>query len=347
MKTKLVALLRMIWKPLIALIGLIILIVWTTGVLSDRVEPGVLDHAPGFALPPDAETVTVRIASIPQRIEVVGTTISENTVSMHARMSAHVSEVLVSAGDSVSRDEVLIRLDDRDLRSQREAAQAALHRTKTEYERFKKLHQTQAATEQQLIAAESAYHTAKAEVDRADVALTFTEIRSPMNGIVTDRHVEVGTLADPGQTLLRVYDPAAMRLDAPVPVRLVDYLAIGDTLDIRLERPDTVMQGRVRRIVSEIDPRTRTQTVQIMLEPNDTPVLPGTFGRVRIPTTERDVYLIADTAVYRVGQLEMTQVLENERVIRRLVKTGETRDGRVEVLSGLQEGDVVLVRPVK
>ncbi len=347
MKERFRSILRIIWKPLLGLTGLAILIIWTTGAFTERVEPGVVKHTPGFALPEDAETVTVELRSLPRRVGAVGTVVSDNTVQLNARISAHVTDVLVSAGEEVSRAQVLVRLDDRDVRAQRDAARAGLRRAETEYERIKKLHTAQAATEQQLIAAESAFHSAASQVEQAEALLTHTKIRAPMDGLVTDRHVETGTLAHPGQTLLSVYDPSLMRLDAAVPVRLVDYLTIDDIVEVELERPAAHMQGRVHRVVGEIDARSRTQTVQIMLESNDTPVLPGTFGRVWIPATERDAYVVPETAIYRVGQLEMVQVVEDGRVIRRLVKAGEVRDGAVEVLSGLQEGEEVLVQPVK
>lgn len=343
MKTQRIAILRKIWKPLVAVIGLVLLVVWTTGVLNERVPPDVLAHTPGFALPPDAETVTVHLEKRPTRVEVVGTVISDNTVSLSARINAYVAEILVSAGEAVQRDQPLIRLDDRDVRAQRDAALATVHRTQTEYERFKTLHASQAATEQQLIAAESAYQHAKAQLEQVEVALSYAEIRSPMDGMVSDRHAEVGTLANPGQTLVRVYDPAVMRLDAPVPVRLVDFLEIGDVVDVHLERPDTLVQGRVHRIVAEIDPRTRTQTAQILLLLDGAPILPGTFGRVQIPTDERDVYLAPDTSIYRAGQLEMVYVVEEGRAVRRMVRTGSHFDGQLEILSGLKSGDVLWV----
>ncbi len=347
MKENMRKLLRIIWKPLIGVAGLAVLIIWTTGAFTDRVEPGVEEYTPGLALPADAERVPVRIASVPHLVDTVGTVASDHAVPLSPRISAAIEEVLVSAGDRVTRDQVVIRLADRDLRAALNDARASLRRAETEYERIKRLHEKEAATEQQLIAAESAFRSAESRVDEAETMLSYTEIRAPMDGMVGDRHAEAGMLAQPGQTLLSLYDPTVMRLDAAVPVRLVDYLAIGDTLRVQLERPDRVVDGRVHRVVSEIDPRSRTQTIQVMLDLDEAAVLPGTFGRLRIPTTERERHLVPTTAVYRVGQLELVQVVTDERAIRRLVKTGQTLNDEIEVLSGLQEGDEVLVRPMK
>ncbi len=346
MKTNVKQWIAILWKPLIGLIVLAFLVIWTTGVLSDRVEPGVAEHQPGIPFPPDAETFTARLEAASRWVDVVGTVTSDTQVDLSARVSAYVEETLASAGQAVTRNELLIRLDDRELQTQLAAARAELHRTKTDYERTATLKEKQAATEQQWIAAESAYQAAQARKEQAEVNLSYTHIRSPLDGQVADRHVDVGTLAHPGQHLISVYDPETLRLDVPVPVRLVDRLALDDSVHVQLERPDTEVTGRVRRIVGAIDPRSRTQTVQVMLDVEGEKVLPGAFGRLRVPTEDRDMFRVPATAIYRAGQLQMVQVVEDQRVLRRLVKTGREEDGYVEVLAGVQDGDLLLRQPI-
>lgn len=339
--------LRAGWKPLVGTLGFLVILVWTTGLFTTPIPSGTVAHEPGQPLPPDAVTLAVTRQHRPRLVEAVGSVASDNAVQLSARVSAYVQEVHVHAGDAVERDQILIRLDDRDLRAQLTAAQAILRRAETEFERIQRLHATQAATEQQLIAAESAFRAARSAVDQAEVALTFTEIRAPFAGRITDREVEVGMLTNPGQPLLHLYDPARMRLDVPVPVRLVDALVIGDAVALQLERPDTPQTGRVHRVIAAIDAHSRTQLVQVLLEPSDPPPLPGTFGRLWIPAAPRDVILVPRSAVYRTGQLEMVQVVAKQRVVRRLVKTGTVRDDEVEVLAGLSDGETILVEPIK
>jgi len=334
---------RAYWKPVTALAAFVLLVVWTSGALRERVAPGVVETLPGEPLPADAQTVTVEMQTLPVRVAVVGSMVSDNTVHISARIQAHVRDIPVSAGDSVTNGQLLVRLDDREQQARVVAARAALHRAQTEYDRIKQLFDAQATTEQNLIAMESARRIAESQLNEAEVALTFTEIRAPMDGRVTDRQVESGMLARAGQILLSVYDPTRMRLDAPVPVRLVDYLRLGDALDVELERPSTILKGRVHRVVSEIDPTTRTQTVQILVETTGLPILPGTFGRVAIPSAPRDMVLIPAAAIRSVGQLHVVNVVEHNRVIRRLVTPGITQDGYTEILSGLQHGDVLLI----
>lgn len=335
-----------LWKPIAGLLGLLVIIIWTTGIWRDRMEPGTAPHTPGSPLPSDAQILTAHLEMRPARIDLVGSVSSDNQVTLSARVSAYVADVQASAGDAVKRNDLLLQLDDRDLRAKRESAQAELRRAQSEYTRVQRLHETQAATEQQLVAARTAFESARAQTEQAEVLLSFSVIQAPMDGRVTDRHVEIGQLVHPGQPLFDVYDPTVMRLDVPVPVRLVDYLSLGTRLPIQLERPDIIIEGVVHRIVSGIDPKSRTQTVQLLLD-TEVPVLPGTFGRLSIGTRERETVRLPVHAVYRVGQLEMVDVVQNQRRLRRLVTTGPVHDGWIEILSGLTAGEEVLISEVE
>jgi RND family efflux transporter MFP subunit len=177
--------------------------------------------------------------------------------------------------------------------------------------------------------------------------LIYTKIRSPIHGIITDRRVEVGDLANPGQSLLSVYDPMNMRIEVPVPVRLIEKLSLNQTVDITLDRPDRPFKGRVDGIVSEIDPLSRTQKVKIHIDNNRGDILPGTFGRVWVREDPHPAILIPLDAVVLIGQLEMVSVVKNDRIERRMVKSGPSFGKNLEILSGLSQGDVILVSPAR
>ena len=338
-------LLKKIAKPAAGLIGLALVIVYSAGSCHSKVKPGRLQHEPGIPIPTGAITLTVHTESLAPRIDVVGTVGSEEQIHLSARIPAYVKNVFVSAGSVVKKDETLIELDDREIAEQMAAADAQLKQSETEYQRAKQLLENKATTEQAFIAAESAYNSAQAQMERMRVMRSYARIVSPIDGIVTDRRIEVGDLANPGQVLLTVYDSTRMRLEAPVPVRLIDRLALEQEVEIRLERPDRIFKGRVSQIVSEIDPMSRTQLVKIQLLGETGGILPGTFGRLYIHEAPRDTIRIPASAVYRAGQLEMVQVVENGRAIRRLVKSGAPSGDQLEILSGLRDGEKILANP--
>jgi RND family efflux transporter MFP subunit len=333
-------------KVVAGLVGLAAVIVWSGGFLSKKTNPGVLEHPAGIAVPAGAATVAVKAETIPSRVEVVGTTASEEKINLSARIPAYVSEVLASAGDRVKKGQKLVTLDDRDIRQQLAAAEAQLNQAKTEYERAKQLFEKEATTQQALTAAESMYAGARAQVEQVKVMLTYAQVESPIDGIVTERHIEAGDLANPGMLLLAVYDPLRMRLEAPVPVRLLDHLGLGQEVEVSLERPVRILKGHVAEIVSEVDSSSRTQLVKVHLDGVEGDVLPGTFGRLWVDAEPRTAFFVPASAVQQAGQLSFVQVVRDERAIRRLVKTGSTQGDRIEVISGLQAGDILLVNPI-
>ena len=344
---KIANILKKYTKLIVGILGLAIVIAWSGGFLAKKTKPGKLESQPGLALPAGAETIEIKVETAPVRVEVVGTTASEEKINLSARIPAYVGEIFASAGDRVKKGQKLIALDDRDIRQKLAAAEAQFGQAKTEYERAKQLFEKQATTDQALTAAESMFNAAKAQVEEVKVMLTYAQVESPIDGIVTERRIQTGDLANPGMLLLAVYDPLRMRLEAPVPVRLIDRLALGQEVEVSLERPARVFKGTVAEIVSEVDSASRTQLVKVHLEGVAGDVLPGTFGRLWVAAEPREALFVPASAVVQIGQLAYVQVARDGRAIRRLVKTGPARDGRVEILSGLRAGEAIVVNPIR
>jgi len=326
--------------------GLAVIVAWSGGACGRKVAPGVVDSE-GPAVPAGAEIIKVVREPIPARLFVVGNVDSEEKIHLSARIPAYINEVNVASGDEVKKGQVLVTLDDREIREQLTAAEAQFKQAETEFQRTKQLFEKNATTDQALTAAESMFNSARAQVERVKVMLTYAQITSPIDGIVTERRIEAGDLANPGQVLLTVYDPRRMRLEAAVPVRLLDRLSLNQDVEVALERPAETLKGRISEIVSEVDPASRTQMVKIRLDSGDRVVLPGTFGRLWVDGEPHDGVRVPASAVYRVGQVELVQVVSGGRIVRRAVKTGAAAGDRVEILSGLAGGEEILAQPVK
>lgn len=312
---------------------------------ASRVGTGPVPIEPGDPLSADTVLYTARTEQVTGWTAVIGTAASQRNIQLSARIVADVQEVLVSAGDAVTNGQLLIVLDAREIEKEYRAAQARFLEAQQEYDRNLKLWERNATTEKALNAASSIHSTSQARLDQIEVMRTYTRIHSPVDGIVSDRQIQAGDLASPGTPLLTVYDPSVMRMEVPVPVRLVDRIQLQSQLVIELDRPSGTYTGVVSEIVSQVDPSSRTQTVKVHFQTVKAAILPGTFGRVRVPSDPRPAIMVPVSAVYRLGQLEMVQCVSGDRGIQRMVTTGPVRDGRVEVLSGLQDGDVIVARP--
>jgi membrane fusion protein (multidrug efflux system) len=330
------------WKSSLAIGGLVALMVHASGACHRKVGDGRLDVAAGR---PAHGLATVQALRQPEteRLELVGTAASHLSVNLSARINAYVNDVQATAGDRVKAGQKLVVLDDREIREQLTAAEAQMKQADTEFKRARQLFAANAFSEQALTAAEAEATSAKAQVDRIRVLLTYAQVTAPMAGVVTERRVEVGDLASAGQVLLVLYDPTRMRLEVPVPVRLLDRLPLGRTLEVQLDYPSRVVTGQVTEVVSEIDADSRTRKVKLLLQDDSGDVLPGAFGRIGVEDSVRDCVSLPARAVLRRGQLEMVEVVEGERAVQRLVRTRTLDADRVEILSGLSGGETVVV----
>ncbi|MEI6166762.1 MAG: efflux RND transporter periplasmic adaptor subunit [bacterium] len=338
---------KMVWRPVAGLLGLVALVVWSGGLLESKVAPGNIAYQPGVPVPDGAGTLVVNSVKSPSLVEVIGTAASERMVNLSARLPATIESMRVSAGQAVTNGQIVATLDDRDIREQLGAMEAQFKQAELEYNRTLKLFEKGASTDQARVAAISAWEGAQARLQQSRVMLSYTVIVSPMDGVVTDRRMEAGDLAAPGQVMLTVYDPRQMRLNVAVPGRLLQKFPLNQAVDVRLDDVESPLAGTVREVVSEIDPLSRTQLVKVHLEQKGTAILPGSYGRIRVEGELHASVWIPATALYRVGQQELVQVVMAGRAIRRVVRTGLTQGALIEVLSGLAEGEVMLLVPVK
>lgn len=334
-------------KPVLGLAALIALILFSVGLFNTRTDLEKAEAKPGLPIPEGAQLAEVKREAVAPLIGVIGTLASEVRVNLRARIPAEIKEISVSAGSPVKKDQVLILLDDREIREQATAAEAESKQAEAEYNRTRQLFDNKAATQQALTAAESMFTAARAQWERSKVMLTYARITAPMDGVVTDRRAEPGDLANPGQALLAIYDASRMQLEAPVPVRLLDKLPIGREVEVTLDNATNTLRGVVGSIVSEIDPLSRTQLIKVRIAPAPAGLIPGAFGRLWVKDNPREAVLVPASAVYRVGQLEFVQVARESRALRRAVRTVPGPEGLAEALAGLEAGEMVLANPLK
>jgi len=200
----------------------------------------------------------------------------------------------------------------------------------------------------------TALATAQAELERdeqsaaeARTILGYTRIEAPSNAVVIDKRVEVGDTVTPGQVVVSLYDPTRMQLVASVRESLTRRLKVGQTIDVQVDAIAKKCQGLVSEIVPEAESGSRTFAVKVT-GPCPPGVYAGMFGRLFIPLDEQEVLVVPESAIRRVGQLDMVEVVggkEQNTLHRRVVQLGRSFGDDRQVLSGLRAGETVAVHP--
>lgn len=276
--------------------------------------------------------------------------VAEATLS--TRLMGAVTAVLVQEGDMVAAGQPLLRIDARDLNAQRAqvdaaraSAEAVLAEAELHVQRMRALYEDGAAPRAQLDAAESGYTralsgVAAAQASAAELAAvsSYADVRAPFAGMVVRRMVDPGSFAAPGAPLLVVQDTRRLRVTASASPAAVRSLARGSEVTAVIE--GEAVSARIEGIVPG---GAGLFTVNAIVE-NAAGLFPGTgAATLALPQGMRTSIVIPLDAVRRQGDLTGVRLVRDEGVITRWVRLGPVMGDSVEVVSGLRDGDRILV----
>ncbi len=191
---------------------------------------------------------------------------------------------------------------------------------------------------------------AKADITNAQISVGYGRITSPMNGVVVSKQAEVGLLAAPGVPLLTVEDNSRYRLEVSVEDSMLGRIRLGTPSRISIDAvgPEEFSM-RVTEIVPASDPGSRSSTVKIDLDVKGSSgsravLRSGLYGRARFPIGQKQVLKVPVKAILQRGQLVSVFVVDSSQILHlRLIKTGKRYDDQLEALSGLNDGDRIVV----
>jgi RND family efflux transporter MFP subunit len=305
-------------------------------------------HGPKWDPEKSLPMVTVQVMTVeniphPSTEDVVGTVRPKLRARIEARISARIEQLVVVPGQAVKLGENLAILDAREIQARLEQARAVLAQANKDFQRLQPLLQSNAISRQDYDAAEAKQRVAQSAVSEADTMLTHTKIIAPFDGIITRKLADVGDLAMPGKPLLEIESPTTLRFEADVPEALIERVKLNLTLPVTLNALAKPITGTVAEIAPIADPGSRTYLVKLDL-PQVTGIRAGQFGRVKVTVGDSDVPLVPVSAIKQRGQMELVQLVTDGRVQSRIVKTGKSLDGQVEVISGLEGGETLITQ---
>lgn len=305
---------------------------------------------PAASLPPAAVSVAVSVARVesvetPLLTEITGSVRSVQRATLAAKVMGTVADLPVTLGQRVAAGELLLRLSASEIDARVAQARAQLNIAARDLERERTLLAKGASTTDLVRSLEDRAAGAAAQLREAETMLGYTELRAPFAGVIARKFVDAGDLAAPGQPLLGLDGLDGFQIDAAVPDSLAGALASGQPLAVSVPSTGRRFTGTVAEISSATDATARTVLIKIAV-PAGAEVRPGQFARVALPGAPVRALLVPASAVSRVGQMERVFVAgPDKRAVLRLVKTGATHGDRVEILSGLDEGESVVVAP--
>lgn len=301
---------------------------------------------PAASLPAiPVNTAPVLAVDLPLFTEVTGSIRAVQRATLAAKVMGSVSRLPVTLGQSVAAGDLLVEISAPEITARVEQARAQLQLTKRELTRERALVARGVSPPESVRALEDRHAIHAAQLREAETLLAHTQLRAPFAGVIARKDVDVGDLASPGQPLLELDGVSAFEVTASIPDSLVRFLAVGQSLSVNVPSSGVHFSAAITEISSATDAATRTVALKLAVPP-DAGVRPGQFARLAVPGVAGRTLLVPATAVTRIGQMERVFILAaDQRATLRLVKTGATHDGKIEILAGLDAGERVIVAP--
>jgi RND family efflux transporter MFP subunit len=294
---------------------------------------------------PPPVPVQTQVAESKNRVateEDIGTVRAKLHAVIEAKVSGKIEQMLVVPGQQVTNGELLATIDAREIQAQYDQVLAVREQAASDLKRATDLLRQNVFSQSEFDNAQSKFRVADAAAVETKTLLGYTKVTAPFAGVITRKNADVGDLAVPGKPLLELEDPRHLRLEADVPEALVDKIKLGDALAVRVDALQTNFTGVVSEIAPSADTGSRTFVVKLDLPPV-TGLRAGQFGRVAVPTGEVSALRVPASAVIQRGQMELLFVVADNHAQLRIVKTGAHVGNEVEVVSGLNSGEQVVV----
>jgi len=314
-------------------------------------------HAGGSGGGASGRSVVVAVAVVGRapfanKIDVLGVAKGRQSVTITSNTTELITGVHFKDGARVAKGQVLVDLKSQEQTADLAQARATLDLAQLNYDRWKNLGEQGIASGASVDQYRVAYAQAKANMEAARSRMGDRVIRAPFSGVVGLSDVAPGSLINPGTPIVSLDDVSVMRVDFDVPDRFMPALRDGLSIVAHPDSyPDMTVAGRIAKLDTRIDEKTRSIKARAELPNRDGRLKPGMLMRVSVEEGVRQVVAAPEAAVLFDADDAFVFVLTKEApdrtvVVRRAVKTGQRQNGLVEITEGLNPGERIVAEGV-
>lgn len=284
-----------------------------------------------------------------------------NSATLSTRMMGFVDKVHVNVGDKVSKGQLLVSINNADLSAKQAQtsagiteAQAAFNNAEKDYQRFQNLFAENSASQKELDDQRARYEMAKARLEAAkqmknevQSQFAYVNLRAPFNGVITNKFIEVGDMANPGVPLISVEGPGNFEVTASVPESEISKIKSGTKVQVLVKSLEKAMPGTVTEVSTSAKNTGGQYLVKVGMDKTDANILSGMYATVQFPVekkSETEIVMVPAQALVQRGQLTgIYTVSQSNTALLRWLRLGRTFGDNVEVLSGLAADEKFIV----
>ncbi|QKI88595.1 efflux RND transporter periplasmic adaptor subunit [Thiomicrorhabdus xiamenensis] len=298
----------------------------------------------------------VELGTVPLTAVVPGSVVPDQKARIASRLMGYIKGLDVEVGEKVEQGSLLFTIDSTDIRSQiaqansaYAQAQAALKDAKLDYDRFTQLYKDNSVSKQQYdkirlqySVAQENLASAKSALNQARSQLNYANVRAPFSGVVVEKMATAGDLAAPGNPIVVIENLQSLSVQTEVAGDLYAALRVGDEATVFIDGQDAPMVGTIYTLVGAANPKTRTHTVKLSL-PAVKNINSGTFARISFKQGERQAMMVPQSAIVNRAGIDGVFVVQDGKAMFNMVRTGINIGDMVEIQSGLDLGDQIVL----
>ena len=322
--------------PHLILIGILAFTLFSCGRKADKMK--------GKEKPPViVDVLLAGKVSFPTNIEVNGTVLSEEMIELHPEISGRLTYLNIPDGASVSEGTVLARVNDADLQAQLEQQKAQLDLAMKTEQRLQKLLAVNGINQSEYDAALAQVNTFSANVKMLNAQIDKTVIKAPFSGKLGLRMVSLGAYVTPQTLIGTLQQSDKIKIDFTVPETYIGLVGVGNTVFIQTNDSDEKLSAVISAVEPQIDVNTKNIKVRARLTIGN--LNPGAFVKVTLNKDEQGI-VVPSNAIIPDASNNQVVVIKNKKATFVNVETGIRNADVVEILSGLNVGDSVVVSGV-
>ncbi|WP_425392189.1 efflux RND transporter periplasmic adaptor subunit [Ekhidna sp.] len=300
------------------------------------------------AASPQSQELTVNAMvvgteSLENKVNVTGSLIADESVVLNSELSGKVEKISFREGEKVKKGDIIVTLNDDEILAEIEKLQFTKKLNEDNEYRQKILLEKEAISREEYETALTTLNTVKSEIKVLQARLSKHYIKAPFSGITGFRDVAEGSYLNPGARITELYKVNPIKLEFKIPSKYISLVNNGDQLTFEVDGYEEQFTGKIYAVEPLIDPQTRSISIRAKASNDENKLYPGQFARVSLTLeTIPNALMIPTEAVIPELNGKKTFLYKNGKVSTAQITTGIRTEDRIQVTSGLNEGDTVI-----
>ena len=290
------------------------------------------------------EAQTVTLGTVSKRINTVGHMRANAMVVIKSELSGRIAELLFTEGGAVKKGDLIIRFEDAEYRAAVQIAEGEHENAKANLERISKLHEQKVESNKKLDEANASMKMTEGKLLQAKANLEKANIKAPFDGTIGIMNISAGAFVQGATDLVTVVDNKSVKVTFKVPEKNVHDIGVGQVVEVKVSAfKDQVFTGMIEAVDAKVEQESHSVQVKGVIPNPDNLLREGLFANVSLIVGEKgNTMTVDESSIERMGEIEYVWVVERGRAEKRRVLTGARENGQVEIVAGLQPGQIVV-----